>query len=539
MVNLNFLGFGAQQTTHGSAKPNIVSGNGNAAEDPVIGGSHIGFLPMFMNLLMGAVKAGQKNTVSIEGEQVNASNGAPEQTAMNVSLARNVYFKKITVPEKITGEETDEQHSTEESPSDECETLNHTTEIIRRDEVSLLGLLATVAPGEKTHTVENENSETSGKSSISHVGSEGIGNKGIVQSALAEIIPLQSTETKGAAIADTEKKENDKSVPEKIEKISGFTNPETLTSADDVPKHDAFREVSVKPAEAGKQFNEGNKVQTGNGSQKIELRAKDDTAVPKIDQNSKSPVPPAVHNAEGTASEKRPGENIKKVSLDTPPPKRLSQTETPNIHPASDSSSNRNSEQSLKDENGKIVDQSPSKKGTDAAPVGIRFDEFVATVKNEKGPVPAASVVRQELHAGIKNNEAASLVIDQLSKHISLSVQEKSSEVKLILQPESLGEVTLRVKVEEGKVTTHMEVQQPQVKTVIESGIPALRESLESKGLTVGTIEVFSTQYSLNDKSAQHHQSRYPSKSPRRHGDVDEVFEQGKMLGYNTVEYIM
>jgi flagellar hook-length control protein FliK len=293
----------------------------------------------------------------------------------------------------------------------------------------------------------------------------------------------------------------------------------------------------VKAEGAEKQLNDGNKVHNEQGSPKNESRPKDDPAAGRIEQILRSAVPLPVHIAKDAGTENKSADNSKKDASGAVPEKGSVQTESPKINPAANSSSGRSSDESTKEEIGTAVDQSTFRKGTENTQTGIRFDETMAAVKIEKGTAPVEG--KYYLHGSSKNDDMASFVIDQLSKHISHSIQEKSSEVKLILQPESLGEVTLHVKFEGGKVTTHMEVQQPQVKTVIESGIPALRESLESKGLTVGTIEVFSTQYSLNGKSSQHNQSRYPSRSPNRHGDEDEVFEQGKMLGYNTVEYIM
>jgi flagellar hook-length control protein FliK len=128
-------------------------------------------------------------------------------------------------------------------------------------------------------------------------------------------------------------------------------------------------------------------------------------------------------------------------------------------------------------------------------------------------------------------------MLEQLSKGVSVAVNEQHSEMKIVMHPESLGEVTLRVQVEEGKVSTSMDVQQTQVKQTIEANIPQLREALSAKGLTMDRIEVTTAQNGLTGESARNRQGNERKKGRQEFELMPEDEASVKLYGYNTVEY--
>lgn len=136
-------------------------------------------------------------------------------------------------------------------------------------------------------------------------------------------------------------------------------------------------------------------------------------------------------------------------------------------------------------------------------------------------------------------SEVAQSIIEQLSKNISLALNNAKSEMKVVLHPESLGEVVVRVQVEEGKVTTQLDVQQQQVKNMIEQHLPQLKEALANKGLTVERIDVFASELSFKEQTSQQQQKKNQSGSERVLEEQEEVIESAKLFGYNTIEYVV
>ncbi|NUN69464.1 MAG: flagellar hook-length control protein FliK [Bacteroidetes bacterium] len=145
---------------------------------------------------------------------------------------------------------------------------------------------------------------------------------------------------------------------------------------------------------------------------------------------------------------------------------------------------------------------------------------------------PAAPV-----NAPMFDRAAVQNMFEQLSKGVSIAVNEHHSEMRIVMHPESLGEVTLRVQVEEGKVSTTMDVQQTQVKQTIEANIPQLREALSAKGLTMDRIEVTTAQNGMTGESARNRQGNDRKKGRQEFELMQDDASSVKLYGYNTVEY--
>ena len=82
-------------------------------------------------------------------------------------------------------------------------------------------------------------------------------------------------------------------------------------------------------------------------------------------------------------------------------------------------------------------------------------------------------------------------VLNQITEAIKVDVSAETSEINLRLHPESLGTVSVKVSANnEGVLTARFTAQNESVKAIIESQAIVLKETLESKGVTVEAVEV-------------------------------------------------
>ncbi len=127
---------------------------------------------------------------------------------------------------------------------------------------------------------------------------------------------------------------------------------------------------------------------------------------------------------------------------------------------------------------------------------------------------------------------------DNIIKTIVLNLKNEISEMKMKLHPENLGELNLKVRMEESKATVKIEVPHTAVKTIIESHMPQLRDSLLARGIDVQQIDIFT---SGNSASFNNHkkQNDNPNNAAAYNELVEEAEESIKMLGYNTIEYLI
>ena len=98
---------------------------------------------------------------------------------------------------------------------------------------------------------------------------------------------------------------------------------------------------------------------------------------------------------------------------------------------------------------------------------------------NEQAPVASFTTV------------SAENVLNQITEAIKVDITADASEISLQLTPENLGTVKVKVSSNnEGVLTAQFTAQNESVKAVIESQAIVLKETLESKGVTVEAIEV-------------------------------------------------
>ncbi len=169
---------------------------------------------------------------------------------------------------------------------------------------------------------------------------------------------------------------------------------------------------------------------------------------------------------------------------------------------------------------------------------GRQGQQGFTSIVDEKNNMNVSKTRQTEISSFLRQQDSVNNIVEQLAKNVKVSIDGNNSQIKISLKPEALGEVMLKVTIEQGKVSTQMEVQQPQIKAVIEANLQVLRDSLSSKGLVVDKIDISTAQYSLNEKSSHQGQQRSNLKNYSGKEIDDEVSEQTKLFGYNTVDYI-
>jgi len=107
------------------------------------------------------------------------------------------------------------------------------------------------------------------------------------------------------------------------------------------------------------------------------------------------------------------------------------------------------------------------------------------------------------------------------------------------LKPETLGELALKVKLENGSMSAQIDVSHASVKATLESHLPDLRAALQSRGIDVRTIDVYTQTNSSSDSGGQT-SSRSPSNGRRRNAsDIVERYQRSRQMGYNTIEIVI
>jgi flagellar hook-length control protein FliK len=130
-------------------------------------------------------------------------------------------------------------------------------------------------------------------------------------------------------------------------------------------------------------------------------------------------------------------------------------------------------------------------------------------------------------------------VIDQVARELAQRIGDHGSEIRLMLKPETLGELALKVKLENGAMTAQIDVTQAGVKAALESNLADLRLALQSKGIEVRSIDIFS-QSSMGSSAGGQTQSRSHSNGRRRYAfESSERYQSSRQLGYNTIEIII
>lgn len=144
-------------------------------------------------------------------------------------------------------------------------------------------------------------------------------------------------------------------------------------------------------------------------------------------------------------------------------------------------------------------------------------------------------------------------VINQITESIKVDLTADTSEISLKLHPESLGNVSVKVTANhEGVLTAQFTAQNESVKAIIESQAVVLKESLESKGVTVEAVEVLVQSHEFERNLSQEGRNNSSENRPSRRGirrinlaesdedileDEDRVIKEMMEQNGNTVDY--
>ena len=82
------------------------------------------------------------------------------------------------------------------------------------------------------------------------------------------------------------------------------------------------------------------------------------------------------------------------------------------------------------------------------------------------------------------------VINEQILEKIDILSLRASNELTLELYPKELGKLTLKITESGGMIATTIKVDSERTKEMLLQNIDVLKESLEGKGLTVGSLEV-------------------------------------------------
>lgn len=142
-------------------------------------------------------------------------------------------------------------------------------------------------------------------------------------------------------------------------------------------------------------------------------------------------------------------------------------------------------------------------------------------------------------------------VLNQITESIKFELTNDVNEVNLRLHPESLGTVNVKVTANsEGVMTAQFTAQNEQVRAIIESQAVVLKETLESKGVTVQAVEVMVQSHEFDRNLNGEHRGQEDSKGGKRTRRInlledeelevsegDEVIRQMMAQNGNTIDY--
>jgi len=144
-------------------------------------------------------------------------------------------------------------------------------------------------------------------------------------------------------------------------------------------------------------------------------------------------------------------------------------------------------------------------------------------------------------------------IMNQITEGIDVNLSADITEISLRLHPESLGNVTVKItQNNEGLLTAKFTAQNESVKAVIESQAVALKETLESKGVTVEAVEVAVQSHQFERNLSDQNRGQGKSDTPKKKGirrinlsedeavsldDGDRVLKEVMAQNGNTVDY--
>ena len=144
-------------------------------------------------------------------------------------------------------------------------------------------------------------------------------------------------------------------------------------------------------------------------------------------------------------------------------------------------------------------------------------------------------------------------VLNQLTEGININLTPETSEINLRLHPESLGTVSVKVTSNnEGVLTAQFTAQNESVKAIIESQALVLKETLESKGVTIEAVEVMVESHEFERNLSDQNKGNQNSSEPKKRGirridlsnsleeeaEEDSLVKEIMAMNGNSVDYI-
>lgn len=130
---------------------------------------------------------------------------------------------------------------------------------------------------------------------------------------------------------------------------------------------------------------------------------------------------------------------------------------------------------------------------TASAPSTASQPATVTAVAGNRGPQGGAARGIPPTQAPTPNDRNLRferVFADQVGRGLARALQNGDGSVTLRLKPQHLGQLSVRVEVRESQVTATFEARTTEAQRLLEGSRDALRQQLESRGLTVERIEV-------------------------------------------------
>jgi flagellar hook-length control protein FliK len=107
------------------------------------------------------------------------------------------------------------------------------------------------------------------------------------------------------------------------------------------------------------------------------------------------------------------------------------------------------------------------------------------------------------------------------------------------LNPENLGKIKLMVDFVDNQLVTRIEVENEQIKHFIQSNIETLKQQLTSSGIQLSNVSVSLADYDQKNNKPFAPKKKSSSRVVNENSDEDILKSEKRILGYNTLEYLV
>ena len=110
-------------------------------------------------------------------------------------------------------------------------------------------------------------------------------------------------------------------------------------------------------------------------------------------------------------------------------------------------------------------------------------------------------------------------IMNQMTESIRVTATPEAHEINIKLHPESLGSVSVKISANnEGVMRAQFITQNESVKAIVESQALVLRETLESKGVTIEAVEVLVQSHEFERNLSDQNRGNSQGEEPKRRG---------------------